>query len=145
MPFCEYQQFSVIWSFLCIFSDWRHLFRQRSVLSPLLFAIMLMTWPILAALHVVFISCCMLMTFYYYRLQSVSYKMSCICVNVSLMLWTWLSTLRLKSCCLRIGARNNVVCQPLHSLLGTSLPWVTEIIIHIVNSKSFRITTDQSI
>ena len=32
-----------------------------------------------------------------------------------------------KSCCLRIGARNNVVCQPLYSLSGTSLPWVTEI------------------
>jgi len=56
-----------------------------------------------------------------------------------------------KSCCLRIGARrpNNVICQPLHTLSGTSLPWVTEIKylsrpIHVVNSKSFRITTKQS-
>jgi len=52
-----------------------------------------------------------------------------------------------KSCCLRIGARNNVVCQPLYSMSGTSLPWVTEIKylgIHIVNSKSFKITTEQS-
>jgi len=28
-----------------------------------------------------------------------------------------------KSCCLRIGARNNVVCQPLHFLSGTCLPF----------------------
>jgi len=52
-----------------------------------------------------------------------------------------------KLCCLRIGARNNVICQPLHSLSGTSLLWVTEIKylgIHIINSKSFRITTEQS-
>ena len=32
-----------------------------------------------------------------------------------------------KSCCLRIGARYNVMCQPLYSMAGTSLPWVTEI------------------
>ena len=52
-----------------------------------------------------------------------------------------------KSCCLRIGARNNVVRQPVYSMAGTSLPLVTEIIylgIHIVNSKNFKITTEQS-
>ena len=32
-----------------------------------------------------------------------------------------------KSCCLRIGARYNVVCQPLYYMAGTSLPSVTEI------------------
>ena len=50
-----------------------------------------------------------------------------------------------KSCCLRIGARNNIICQPLHSLSGTSLQWVTDIKylgIHIVNSKSNAVSND---
>jgi len=67
--------------------------------------------------------------------------MSCTCVNVKTDALD-LTINVMKSCCLRIGARN-----PLHSLSDTFLPRVREINylgIHIVNSKSFRITTKQS-
>ena len=52
-----------------------------------------------------------------------------------------------KSCCLRIGQRSNVMCQRLRSLSDAFLPWSTEIKylgVHIVESKSFKISTDQS-
>ena len=52
-----------------------------------------------------------------------------------------------KSCCMRIGQRSNVICQRLRSLSGAFLPWLTEIKylgVHIVESKSFKISTDQS-
>ena len=75
---------------------------------------MLTTLPNLATIHVVSMLCSMQMTFYYCRLQSVSYKMSCIYVNVNLMLYLTINVK--KSCCLRTGARNNVVCKPLYSI-----------------------------
>jgi len=52
-----------------------------------------------------------------------------------------------KSCCMRIGQRSNVMCQRLRSLSGAFLPWLTEIKylgVHIVEAKSFKISTDQS-
>ena len=50
-----------------------------------------------------------------------------------------------KSSCLRIGQRSNVMCQRLRSLSGAFLPRSTEIKylgVHIVESKSFQISTD---
>ena len=52
-----------------------------------------------------------------------------------------------KSCCMRIGQRSNIMCQRLRSLSGAFLPWLTQIKyldVHIVESKSFKISTDQS-
>ena len=51
------------------------------------------------------------------------------------------------SCCVRVDPRSNVICQRLCSLSGTHLPWMTEIKylgVHIVSSKSFNVSTEQS-
>ena len=48
---------------------------------------------------------------------------------------------------MRIGQRSNVMCQRLRSLSGAFLPWLTEIKylgVHIVESKSFKFSTDHS-
>ena len=50
-----------------------------------------------------------------------------------------------KSCCLRIGPRNDVVCAKIASLSGCVLPWVLEtsyLGVDIVNSKSFKCSID---
>jgi len=50
-----------------------------------------------------------------------------------------------KSCCLRIGPRNDVVCAKIASVSGCVLPWVSEtryLDVYIVNSKSFKCCID---
>ena len=50
-----------------------------------------------------------------------------------------------KSCCLRIGPRNDVVCAKIASVSGCVLPWVPEtryLGVYIVNSKSFKCSID---
>jgi len=52
-----------------------------------------------------------------------------------------------KSCCLRIGPRNDVNCERLCSLSGTLLPWTKEVKylgIYLVSSKRFKISTEHS-
>jgi len=52
-----------------------------------------------------------------------------------------------KSCCLRIGQRNNFSCSPISMCKGTVLLWVSEIKylgIYIKQSTNFRCSTDHA-
>jgi len=52
-----------------------------------------------------------------------------------------------KSCCLRIGPRNNFSCSPISMSTGTVLPWVSEIRylgIYIKQSTNFRCSIDHA-
>jgi len=52
-----------------------------------------------------------------------------------------------KSCCLRIGPRNDVNCERLSSLSGTFRPWTKEVKylgIYLVSSKRLKISTEHS-
>jgi len=52
-----------------------------------------------------------------------------------------------KSCCLRIGSRNNFSCSPISMSKGTVLPWVSEIRylgIYIKQSTNFRCLIDHA-
>jgi len=64
-------------------------------------------------------------------------------VNVNSIGLTWL--LILKTCCLRIGPRLDVVCAKIASVSGCVLSWVSEIKylgVYIVNSRSFKCSVD---
>ena len=65
-------------------------------------------------------------------------------MNVNYVGLTWLLIFK-KSCCLRIGPRNDVVCAKISSLSGCVLPWASEIKyldVYIVNSRSFKCSVD---
>jgi len=52
-----------------------------------------------------------------------------------------------KSCCLRIGPRNNTNCAPIATLNGTSIPWVSEVRylgIYIVRSQVFKCSLEHA-
>ena len=52
-----------------------------------------------------------------------------------------------KSCCLRIGPRNNFSCSPISTSKGTVLPWVSEIRyldIYIKQSTNFKCSIDHA-
>jgi Reverse transcriptase (RNA-dependent DNA polymerase) len=52
-----------------------------------------------------------------------------------------------KSCCLRIGPRNDRLCEPICTLSGISLPWVTKLRylgIFIMSSRTFKVSLDNA-
>ena len=50
-----------------------------------------------------------------------------------------------KSCCLRIGPRNNFSCSPISTSKGTVLPWVSEIRYLGISSARLIMPKDRSI